>query len=596
MNNSIKRAQSQACLGFAEQKNFRPLAKLKKLSLTLLLLITAATGAWASGEIVVTVTAEDLQADLSNPFTKNGVTIKCSDRMSGGVAFNELNEMSTTLGYFTKIEITNQYPEGISGINGINGFSVNGSVATWTGKASSVGLGNYSVGPVVQFVFTIEPARIDVNYNDTKTEASFQMPQYDVTATYTLKRDMTVDVAGEMADRIRIKKDGNDYQAVDATQMNPVVKDNLETNSPVTLTETTDYTLQLQKQSETDETVWTDVTALSVGNFRYKHRHVWDFSVVDGNILKAVCQNQSGDCDVPGATTTTELTLPEEIIYGYNNAAGIDLTSFNETLAGEAEAELKSVSYEGTLLNSGGSYGPTADVPKLPGEYKVTIKVSAGGHEYTVSKDFKLEQKALEMEMVTPIDNCVYNGKEHEPAVTLKYGSEVLKQGTDYVVSYVDNLNAGLGVVTIKGLGNYQGTTYATFNILDKELAGDMIAAIADQSYTGQAIEPAVVVKDGEEVLEEGRDYTVTYENNVAVGTATVIVKAGTSGNYRGEVKATFNIVGTTAILAVGGSPANTTAQRYDLSGRKINGQWSMVNGQWKKGVVIVDGKKVVVK
>ena len=61
-------------------------------------------------------------------------------------------------------------------------------------------------------------------------------------------------------------------------------------------------------------------------------------------------------------------------------------------------------------------------------------------------------------------------------------------------------------------------------------------------------------------------------------------------------MKATFNIVGTTAILAVGGSPANTTAQRYDLSGRRINGQWSMVNGQLKKGIVIVDGKKVVVK
>jgi len=249
-------------------------------------------------------------------------------------------------------------------------------------------------------------------------------------------------------------------------------------------------------------------------------------------------------------------------------------------------------------IPAGGSpeIGLLSDITLTAGDYKVTIKVSAGGHEYTVSKDFKLEQKALEMEMVAPIDNCVYNGKAHEPAVTLKYGNEVLKQGTDYVVSYVDNTNAGLGVVTIKGLGNYQGTTYATFNILDKELAGDMIAAIADQSYTGQAIEPAVVVKDGEEVLEEGRDYTVTYENNVAVGTATVIVKAGTSGNYRGEVKATFNIVGTTAILAVGGSPANTTAQRYDLSGRRINGQWSMVNGQLKKGVVIVDGKKVVVK
>ena len=33
----------------------------------------------------------------------------------------------------------------------------------------------------------------------------------------------------------------------------------------------------------------------------------------------------------------------------------------------------------------------------------------------------------------------------------------------------------------------------------------------------------------------------------------------------------------------------------YDLQGRKVNGQWSMVNGQLKKGVYIHNGRKVVV-
>ena len=167
--------------------------------MTLALLLTAVTGAWASGEIVVTVTAADLEADQSNPFTKDGVTIKCSDRMSGGVSFNELNEMSTTLGYFTKIEITNQFPEGISGINGINGFTVNGSVATWTGRASSVGLGHYSVGPVAQFVFTIEPA-IDVKWDAATKTGSFVMPAFDVeiapiyapTAVFDTKDDLVL--------------------------------------------------------------------------------------------------------------------------------------------------------------------------------------------------------------------------------------------------------------------------------------------------------------------------------------------------------------------------------------------------------------------
>ena len=46
MKNSIKREQSQACLNFAERKNFRLQAKYKIL-MTLALLLTAVTGAWA---------------------------------------------------------------------------------------------------------------------------------------------------------------------------------------------------------------------------------------------------------------------------------------------------------------------------------------------------------------------------------------------------------------------------------------------------------------------------------------------------------------------------------------------------------------------
>jgi hypothetical protein len=126
------------------------------------------------------------------------------------------------------------------------------------------------------------PATFEVTIDNSLEQptATFQMPQYDLTATYTIKRDMTVDVAGEMADRIRIQLVDNAFQAVDATQLDPVVKDNLDAENPVTLTETTDYTLQLQKQNETDATVWDDVTALSVGNFRYKITGAGNYSGV----------------------------------------------------------------------------------------------------------------------------------------------------------------------------------------------------------------------------------------------------------------------------------------------------------------------------
>ena len=59
MKNSIKREQSQACLNFAERKNFRLQAK-HKILMTLALLLTAATGAWATdGVLLTTITAAD---------------------------------------------------------------------------------------------------------------------------------------------------------------------------------------------------------------------------------------------------------------------------------------------------------------------------------------------------------------------------------------------------------------------------------------------------------------------------------------------------------------------------------------------------------
>ena len=74
MKNSIKRAQSQACLGFAERKNFRPLAKLKKPSLTLLLLITAATGAWAD-DTDPAVNLDDTKTTASFTMPASDVTV-----------------------------------------------------------------------------------------------------------------------------------------------------------------------------------------------------------------------------------------------------------------------------------------------------------------------------------------------------------------------------------------------------------------------------------------------------------------------------------------------------------------------------------------
>ena len=72
-------------------------------------------------------------------------------------------------------------------------------------------------------------------------------------------------------------------------------------------------------------------------------------------------------------------------------------------------------------------------------------------------------------------------------------------------------------------------------------LAAATIAAIANQTYTGSAITPAVTVTLGATTLVRNTDYTVAYANNTNVGTATVTVTG--IGSYTGSKQTTFQIV-----------------------------------------------------
>ena len=51
-----------------------------------------------------------------------------------------------------------------------------------------------------------------------------------------------------------------------------------------------------------------------------------------------------------------------------------------------------------------------------------------------------------------------------------------------------------------------------------------------------------------------------------------------------------------TGIRTIEHSPLNIDHSVYDLLGRKVNGQSSMVNGQLQKGVYVKNGKKVIIK
>ena len=108
-------------------------------------------------------------------------------------------------------------------------------------------------------------------------------------------------------------------------------------------------------------------------------------------------------------------------------------------------------------------------------------------------------------------------------------------------MTYSNNINVGSGEIalTARSSSNYKGTVTGKFAITAADIT-DAQLTVADQTYTGAALKPAVTVYLGQTKLIEGTDYTVGYADNTDAGTATVTVKG--MGNYAGTVKTTFKI------------------------------------------------------
>jgi hypothetical protein len=154
---------------------------------------------------------------------------------------------------------------------------------------------------------------------------------------------------------------------------------------------------------------------------------------------------------------------------------------------------------------------------------------------------------------IASIKNQQYTGSEIEPALTVKYASQVLtgvkeseyvegESQADYTYSYENNIAVGTATVIITGRGDYTGTRKVTFKIVGVSITSAKVSGlISSYIYTGAPItQDEVSLTYASTALEEGTDYTVSYQNNEKVGKATVIFTG--KGRYTGTLKKTFTI------------------------------------------------------
>jgi hypothetical protein len=66
------------------------------------------------------------------------------------------------------------------------------------------------------------------------------------------------------------------------------------------------------------------------------------------------------------------------------------------------------------------------------------------------------------------ITNAVFNGKARSVKLTVLHNGKVLAKGTDYKITYKNNVKVGKATATVTGIGKYTGTKIVTFKILPK--------------------------------------------------------------------------------------------------------------------------------
>ena len=198
--------------------------------------------------------------------------------------------------------------------------------------------------------------------------------------------------------------------------------------------------------------------------------------------------------------------------------------------------------------------------------YKNNIKASdtasiivkgKGNYSGTETKAFRIAPIDLNDSRIIAEDITLgYNKKVQKPVPILTFNGKKLAKNKDFTITYsslekgISGANQQIGVYEIelkaKPNGNFTGSKTIQFTITDKTLISKAkVSKIADQTYNnGIECRPSlqVTIKGKTGTLIEGQDYTVTYQNNTAIGTATAILTG--IGDYAGTKKVTFKITG----------------------------------------------------
>ena len=200
------------------------------------------------------------------------------------------------------------------------------------------------------------------------------------------------------------------------------------------------------------------------------------------------------------------------------------------TISGKMKDPNTGDAVKGTFTWTDGTIKPAAN-----DSYEAEWTFTPDSEEYatvTGKTTVKVAPKSIEGAKVTlEADSFVYDGNKKTPVVkSVVLDNVTLTSLTDYGYIVVKMSNVGIYNFTITGDGNYTGEVKATWQITAREVTPAI--EVASCSYTGDALEPNVTVKDDLGNTIDPKEYEIFFSNNTNAGTGRVTIKDVAGGNY----------------------------------------------------------------
>ena len=476
--------------------------------MTLALLLTAATGAWAQTETLLTTITPTGEGSYSE--TTAGVVTVTHDNTyfdSGWLWFGNPGSVTVVAneGYtITRcVFIKNGNPFATISSSPFKVNFIYSTVTTLYYCEGTDPMDCFDRVSSIEVYGTAAAPPIDVTINDTKTEASFDMPTYDVNFNYELVRDMSVSMTTEIGDgndgyRIRLQKNEQTgkYEPAEMTpqQMKALVKvhDAIENQDLTFGVLGANCIVNIYAANENNEATGDPIAFPDLTPGRY--------------IAKAVAATGSAYEGETGMSNIFELyegyqvIIPagEYVTYYKDEAVRLDENDKNDI-------ELCTITAveDGKAVLSDNFDAMTANTPFLlkntTTEEKTILLIPCNEPDLavTVAEEFKGTEGAYEFseELMATGDFYVCNGKEF---IKVR-GAGTLAPNKAFL--FVEGNNTPASIPFRRSIDGGEGTTGLDASLVNSEEVNSVWYDLNGRKLNGKPAQKGIYIKNGKKII-----------------------------------------------------------------------------------------------